>query len=118
MTAKRDDLKQCFSQRFLICPVCNRKLGGSFSTGRSKKYPYYHCHDRCKIRTNAILLNNSYQKKLQELVLSNNIIELFRDVLEDQNIKTQKESSLYTKKLLERKIKEEKLILSQGRKFL
>ncbi|WP_411898210.1 recombinase family protein [Elizabethkingia occulta] len=118
MTAKRDDLKTMFFLRgFLICPVCNRKLGGSFSTGRSKKYPYYHCHDRCKIRTNAILLNNSYQKKLQELVLSNNIIELFRDVLEDQNIKTQKESSLYTKKLLERKIKEEKLILSQGRKF-
>jgi len=31
-----------------------------------KKY----CHGRCKTRINAILLNESYQNKLQELMLS------------------------------------------------
>ncbi|MCL1034013.1 recombinase family protein [Elizabethkingia anophelis] len=117
-TAKRDDLKAMFFLRgFLICPVCNRKLGGSFSTGRSKKYPYYHCHNSCKIRINAILLNNCYQKKLQELILLNSAVELFRNVLEDQNIKTQKVSFLYSQKLIERKRKEEKLTLSHGRKL-
>jgi len=51
------------------------------------------------------------------LILSNNTIELFRNILEDQNIKTQKASYLYAQKLLERKIKDEELTLSRGRKL-
>jgi len=51
------------------------------------------------------------------LILSNNTIELFKDILEGQNIKTQKASYLYTQKLLERRIKEEELTLSRGRKL-
>ncbi len=31
-------------RKFLKCPVCNRKLTGSWSKGKGgKKYPYYHC---------------------------------------------------------------------------
>jgi Site-specific recombinases, DNA invertase Pin homologs len=30
-------------KRFLKCPYCNRNLAGSYSKGRHKKYPYYHC---------------------------------------------------------------------------
>jgi hypothetical protein len=117
-TAKRDDLQSLFFLRgFLTCPICNRKLVGSISKGRSKKYPYYHCRDGCKTRIDAISLNNSYQKKLQQLILSNNSIELFESILEDQNIKIQKARYLYAQKGLERKINEEKLILSQGRKL-
>lgn len=37
--------------------------------------------------------------------------------MEDQNIKTQKASFLYSQRLLEKKIKEEELTLSQGRKL-
>ncbi|MET7038092.1 recombinase family protein [Elizabethkingia miricola] len=117
-TSKRDDLRAMFFLRgFLTCSVCNRKLGGSFSKGRSKKYPYYHCYNRCKTRINASFLNDCYQNKLQQLVLSDSVIELFKNILEDQNIKTQKASYLYAKKLIERKIKKEKLILSRGRKL-
>jgi len=117
-TAKRDDLQSLFFLRgFLTCPICNRKLVGSISKGRSKKYPYYHCRDGCKTRIDAISLNNCYQKKLQQFILSNNTIELFKNILEDQNIKTLKASYLYAQKGLERKINEEKLILSQGRKL-
>lgn len=117
-TAKRDDLQSLFFLRgFLSCPVCNRKLVGSISKGRSKRYPYYHCRDGCRTRIDAIFLNDCYQKKIQQLVLSNNTIELFRNILEDQNIKTQKASYLYAQKLLEKKINEEELMLSRGRKF-
>lgn len=117
-TAKRDDLQSIFFLRgFLTCPVCDRKLTGSISHGRAKKYPYYHCQSRCSTRINAVFLNDCYQNKLQELVLSNNAIELFKNVLEDQNIKTEKASYLHSQKVLERKIKEEGLTLSQGRKL-
>ncbi len=30
-------------KRFLKCPNCNNNLTGSYSKGRNKKYPYYHC---------------------------------------------------------------------------
>ncbi|WP_454045269.1 recombinase family protein [Chryseobacterium sp. Marseille-Q8038] len=117
-TAKRDDLKAMFFLRgFLICPVCDRKLSGSIAQGSSKKYPYYHCHDRCRTRINAILLNDCYQNKLQQLILSNNTIDLFKCILQDQNIKTLKASYLYNQNLIERKIKEEGQVLSRGRKL-
>jgi hypothetical protein len=117
-TVKRDDLKEMFFLRgFLTCPVCGRKLTGSFSKGKHNKYPYYHCHDRCKTRIGAVLLNDCYQNKLQELLLSDCTIELFKNILENQNIKTQKASYLYAQHLVERKIKEEQLTLSRGRKL-
>ncbi|TDO97110.1 recombinase family protein [Flavobacterium sp. 245] len=117
-TAKRNDLQSLFFLRgFLTCPVCDRKLSGSVSKGRSKKYPYYHCHYGCKTRIDAVFLNDCYQNKLQQLILSNNTIELFKNILEDQNIKTQKASYLYAQKVLERKIKEEGVTLSRGRKL-
>ncbi|MDX6187743.1 recombinase family protein [Flavobacterium sp. Fl-318] len=117
-TAKKDDLQSTFFLRgFLICPVCDRKLGGSYSKGRAKRYPYYHCRGGCRVRIGAIILNDCYQNKLQQLILSNNTIELFKNILVDQNIKTQKASYLYAQKVLERKIKEEVLTLSQGRKL-
>jgi len=117
-TAKRNDLQSTFFLRgFLTCPVCNRKLSGSISKGRSKNYPYYHCHNGCRTRINAFFLNDCYQNKLQQLILSNNAIELFKKILEEQNINTQKASYLYTQKVLARKIKEEGITLSQGRKL-
>ena len=30
-------------KKFLKCPDCNRYLAASFSKGRHKRYPYYHC---------------------------------------------------------------------------
>ncbi|MBZ4040859.1 hypothetical protein [Flavobacterium hibisci] len=87
------------------------------SKGRSKNYPYYHCHNGCRTRINALFLNDCYYNKLRQLMLSKNAVELFKKVLEDQNIKTQKASYLCTQKVLERKINEEELILSQGRKL-
>lgn len=101
----------------MTCPVCDRKLSGSIAQGSSKKYPYYHCYDRCRTRINAILLNDCYQNKLQQLILSNNTIDLFKCILQDQDIKTLKASYLYNQNLIERKIKEEGQVLSRGRKL-
>jgi site-specific DNA recombinase len=70
-TSKTDKLKAMFFLRgHLICPLCGRKLCGSFSQGSTKKHPYYHCRGRCKTRINAVRLNDSYQRKLQQLELA------------------------------------------------
>ena len=38
-------------RKFLRCPECNSKLTGSWSMGRTRKYPYYHCTKKgCKFK--------------------------------------------------------------------
>jgi len=38
-------------RKFLKCPECSSKLTGSWSKGRSRKYPYYHCTKKgCKFK--------------------------------------------------------------------
>lgn len=45
--ANRDRFNPEFPlRRTIICASCRRPLTGSYSRGRSDKYPYYHCHNR------------------------------------------------------------------------
>jgi site-specific DNA recombinase len=118
VTATTDHLKTTFYLRgFLICPICDRKLCGSFSRGSTKRYPYYHCQGKCKTRINALFLNECYQCKLQQLVLSGKAVELFKCILEDWNANTQKTEYLKSRNLVERKLNDEESILSKARKL-
>src|SRR5690606_6967610 len=68
---KTEELKSLFQLRgYLICPLCGRNLTGSVSRGRSKSHPYYHClGGKCKSRFRADKINNTYEEKLQNIVL-------------------------------------------------
>lgn len=117
-SCKREELKAMFFLTgFLTCPLCNRKLCGSFSTGSTKKHPYYHCRGRCKTRIKAPLLNERYKQELQELMLSNRAVHIFNCVLEDWNTNTQKAEYMQERKQVVRKLKEQELTLSQARKL-
>jgi hypothetical protein len=118
VTATADHLKTTFYLRgFLVCPICDRKLCGSFSRGSTERYPYYHCQGKCKTRINALFLNECYQHKLQQLVLSRRAVELFKCVLEDWNANTQKTEYVKSRNLIERKLNDEESILSKARKL-
>lgn len=118
VTAKTNDLKATFFLRgFLVCPLCDRKLSGSFSRGSTKRYPYYHCQGKCKTRINALFLNDCYQLKLQQLVLSNGAIDLFKCILEDWNTGSQKAAYLQNRNLVVRKLNEQESVLSKARKL-
>lgn len=118
VTAKTDSMKATFFLRgFLTCPLCGQKLTGSFSKGSTKKYAYYHCRGRCKTRISAPFLNDCYQHKLQELVLSNGAVELFKIVLEDCNTDTQKAKYLQNRNMVIIKLNEESSVLSKARKL-
>lgn len=115
---KTDNLKATFYLTgFLTCPLCSRKLLGSFSQGRQKRYPYYHCRGKCKTRIRASLLNDSYEQELQKLVLSDKAVDLFNCVLEDWNTSTQKTEYLQERRQVEKKLKEQELFFSQARKL-
>jgi len=115
---KSDELSTTFFLRgFLICPVCGRKLRGSFSRGSTKRYPYYHCSGGCKMRIKAEILNDNYNAKLQQLRLSNNSTELFKLILEEVNLSTQKNIYIRERKLLMKELEEQQLLLSKARKL-
>lgn len=117
-TGKTNELKSTFFLTgFLTCPLCKRKLCGSFSRGSTKRYPYYHCRGTCKTRINAFLLNDRYLHKIQQLMLSRKAVDLFNCILEDWNTGTQKIEYLQERKQLVRRIKEQALVFSQARKL-
>ncbi len=68
-------------------------------------------------RINALFLNECYQRKLQQLVLSNGAIDLFKSILEDCNTGTLKAEYLHNRNLVKRKLIEEQSILSRARKL-
>ncbi len=65
ITSQKYDLRVTFYLRGILeCPLCHKKLSGSFSRGSTKRYPYYHCQKRCRTRINALFLNECYERKL------------------------------------------------------
>jgi len=118
ITCKKEDLSATFFLKgYLICPLCNKKLRGSFSQGKTKKYPYYHCINKCKTRISATLLNSSYCQELQKLKLLNNADELFRLVLSDINLDLQKADQIKERYRLSKQLKEQELMISKVRKL-
>jgi len=118
VTSKSDKLKETFYLRsFLNYPCCKKRLSGSFSQGKTKKYPYYHCKAKCKIRVNELIINGAYRNELQKSELSKSVTELFTIILEDCNVHTQKAENIQERNILVRKLNEEELHLSQARKL-
>jgi site-specific DNA recombinase len=102
---------------FLKCPLCHRTLTGSFSKGKYRRYPYYHCMgSNCKARFKAELLNEAYEIELKKYRLVPGVKELFNHVLTDGSLLTNHEY-LYEQRLIRRQIQEQELLISQARKF-
>jgi site-specific DNA recombinase len=118
ITCKSDELSaSLFLKSFLTCPDCGRKLRGSFSKGRSKKYSYYHCSKGCKIRIRAELLNDNYNNKLKQLLLSDNAKEIFQRVLNVVNVSTEKSKCVDERKLLLKELENQQLLISRARRL-
>ncbi len=68
---------------FLTCEVCGGQITGSLSKGRSKKYAYYHCRQKCTTRVSAEDTHLKVSGLLKNLQINQNIKEMFVDVLKD-----------------------------------
>jgi site-specific DNA recombinase len=68
----------------LLCPLCERNLTGSASTGRGKKkHYYYHCHKECSFRFRADEANIKFLKYLSDIKISVPVRNLYRKILVD-----------------------------------
>lgn len=68
---------------FLTCEVCGRQITGSISKGRSNKYGYYHCRNKCKTRVSIGNTHGFVSNLLTDIQINENVKELFKDILTD-----------------------------------
>lgn len=116
---KVDELKSAFILKgYLYCPKCGHRLSASFSTGRSKKYAYYHCRPQCKQRLKAYLTNDSYNNQLQRFSLSKGAVDLFTRILREENTSEQRTKYLHQRKRVQHLIAEQETIITRARKLL
>lgn len=104
---------------FLHCPFCNRKLTSSQSTGRNKKYGYYHCSThRCKGRFKTEVVNEAYEALLSRIHLCPGVFELFQMILQDQNVTVSQTEYHADRKIILADIEKQKLLITKARKLL
>lgn len=68
---------------FLTCEICGRQITGSISKGRSNKYGYYHCRNKCKTRVSIGNTHSFVSNLLTDIQINENVKELFKDILTD-----------------------------------
>ncbi len=56
---KQSENSELMFRGMLSCPLCSKKMSGSGSKGRSKKYFYYHCSSSCGYRIRADKVNKN-----------------------------------------------------------
>lgn len=70
-------------RNLLTCRQCGNKLTSSKSKGRSKYYHYYHCHNGCKERINAIHAHEALSNYFDSVKVSKEVQALYMAVMED-----------------------------------
>ena len=73
-----------YLRKIVYCPVCGRKLTGSFCKGNGGRYPYYNCSkDGKHLRMKAEDLNQRFAKFVSNLKPNPSIMKLYNAVLKD-----------------------------------
>lgn len=65
----------------LNCPLCSKKMSGSGSKGRSKKYFYYHCSSSCGYRVRADQVNENLLSGISLLKPKLEYTPIFEDLI-------------------------------------
>ena len=94
-------------RNFVRCEKCNRKLTGSWSTGRQKvRYAYYHCITKgCSLTIPKKILENKFTDLLESIQPKKEILDLFEAIVVDV-WKGKQQHDLKEKSKLEKKLAE------------
>ena len=83
-SAKPSKFNESFPLRgHLKCKQCEGNLTASSSTGRNKKYHYYHCQNGCKERFSSSEANAIFVEMLNGYTIDSTITELYVVILID-----------------------------------
>jgi site-specific DNA recombinase len=72
-------------RRFVRCGKCSRPLTGSWSRGRSRRYPYYRCPgSQCRgVNVRKAVLEDRFAKMLEHIQPQPEYLGLFREIVRD-----------------------------------
>ena len=70
-------------RRFIGCAVCGTPLTGSWSRGRTTRYPYYHCRNCKEVRVRREVLESQFVQLLERLQPNASYMRLFHEVVLD-----------------------------------
>ncbi|HAR63308.1 MAG TPA: hypothetical protein DCS13_07580 [Candidatus Margulisbacteria bacterium] len=72
-------------RNFVICPKCGKKITGSWSKGRTKRYAYYHCTSQdCSFSVKKEALEEAFYELMKTIRPKKNIQELFKVIVVDR----------------------------------
>jgi site-specific DNA recombinase len=91
-------------RHFVRCGECGEPLTGSWSTGRTKRYAYYHCQDGCT-RVSKETFELEFTDLLKKLQPQPEYVALFREVVLDV-LRTKRDDAMEAQSALERKLRE------------
>lgn len=99
----------------VACDICNRKLTGSFSKGRSAKYGYYRClKDGCETKLRKERLEEMFIERLREISVNPShwkfIEAIFKDVWKERTKAQMAKEKLRRKELERITTKRDKLV--------
>ncbi len=94
-------------RRIVHCDICKRPLTGSWSSGRTKKYPYYRCQARdCgQVQIRKEQLEAKFVAILSAMSVSSELLTLFRGIVRDL-WKDRKRQELSRREQLKRRLDE------------
>lgn len=78
---KQSDNSELMFRGILSCPLCSKKMSGSGSKGRSKKYFYYHCSSSCGYRVRADQVNENLLSGIRLLKPNVEYTPIFEDLI-------------------------------------
>ena len=99
-----------YLRKYLICPVCGKRLTGSTSKGNGGKYTYYHCSCSNHFRVRAEDTNRKFEEFVGTLEPKESIVNLYREIFNDLR-------GDISNKRKEKKIKIENTIAETGKKL-
>ncbi len=91
-------------RHFVRCGECGEPLTGSWSTGRTRRYAYYHCQDGCT-RASKENFEAEFIDLLKKLQPQPEYVALFREVILDV-LKAKQGDAIESQAALERKLRE------------
>ena len=98
---------------FMTCPKCNKPLSASISTGRHKKYAYYHCFSPCDVRIKKEDAHAWFNHFLSSISLDDNSYTLLVEIIKDEFDKMGKQNGMGPKHYEKLKNLENKLLKIQ-----
>lgn len=85
--SRKDNTKEFPLRGFVLCAKCNKTMTASWTTGRDRKHPYYHCKTKdCELKGKTVkrsLIEDEFEAILRAIKPKEKTLALTKEILLD-----------------------------------